>query len=100
MVGCLTERQFVPTAATANRLSRLGMANDTFIAQYLKLSNNNVTAHRKTLLLHKATTGSRLSKRMTYLLIGTFSPSPVPGSIPYTAFDIIHSVWMEFYGHT
>jgi len=39
----------------------------------------------------------RLSSRVTYLLIIMLAPSPIPRQTAQILFDIIHSVWMQFY---
>jgi len=54
------------------------------ILRYTKTIN---TGHSKTLQLHQR--NNQLSNRMTYLLIITLAPSPIPSQIPHTLFDII-----------
>jgi len=74
--------QFVPSAGERNRLSRLRVANE--IQCVLFYVTRYVTRYTQ---LHER--NNQLFNRMTYLLIITLAPSPIPSQIPRTLFDII-----------
>jgi len=92
LVGCLTARQHKKANlcqlwGEENRLRRLRMAREIqCIIPYVTRYKCN-TVHSKTLQLHKL--NNRLYNRMTYLLIMTLSPSPIPSQVLNTLFDII-----------
>jgi len=79
--------QFVTNAGEWNQFSRARMAKEIqCILPYVTWKQCN-TVHRITPQLHKS--NNRLSNIMTYLLIITHAPSPIPSQIPHTLFDII-----------
>jgi len=65
--------------------------------RYMKTMVHGFTVHSKTLQLHIR--NNQLSNQMTYLLIITLTPSPIPSQIPHSYFIKFNSVWMQFLCH-